>query len=124
MTNRTALPAAALAVLAASLAAGCSPGPSHPAWCAPLVTQFHAKESRQAYLDGLAAVERQGAPVGQLITDEKAYTQDEADANVPGTDSFAALADAPKALARVSADLKSLNAECGQPADAYKSDNA
>lgn len=124
MTNRARLLAAVLMTLAAVSLAACSSGPSRPSWCAPLVTQFHAHETRQAYLSGLAAVQAQGAPVGQLITDETAYTQDEADANGTGTNSFAALADAPKVLAKVSADLKDLNAECGQPASAYESDNA
>jgi hypothetical protein len=124
MTYRAVPLAVVLAALAAVPLAGCSPGPSHPAWCAPLVSAFHAHESRQAYLNGLVAAEGKGAPAGKLIEDETAYTQDEADANGTGTDSFAALADAPKALARVSADLQQLNKQCGQPGDAYKSDNA
>lgn len=118
---------AALAVAAATVAlAACgSSAPSYPhAWCGPLIVQFHAKETRQAYLDGLVAVGKQGAPTGQLIEDETAYTQDEADAAGTGTDSFAALADAPKVLAKVSADLQQLNAACGQAGGAYKSDNA
>jgi hypothetical protein len=124
MTNRARLLAAVLMTLAAASLTACGSGPSRPSWCAPLIIQFHAHETRQAYLNGLAAVQGQGAPVGQLITDETAYTQDEADANGTGTNSFAALADAPKVLAKVSADLKGLNAGCGQPADAYKTDNA
>lgn len=126
MTPRTRLSAAALAaVAAASLAAGCSSSPASPhAWCTPLITQFHAKETRQAYLNGLAAVERQGAPVQALITDEAAYTQNQATASTPGTAGFGAVASAPAVLAKVSADLKELNSECGQDADAYKSDNA
>jgi hypothetical protein len=124
MTNRARLLAAVLMTLAATSLAACSSGASRPSWCAPLITQFHAHETRQAYLSGLTAVQGQGAPAGQLIADETAYAQDEADANGTGADSFAALADAPKALAKVSGDLKALNAECGQAGDAYKSDNA
>jgi hypothetical protein len=115
---------AAAVATAASLAA-CSSGPSYPhAWCAPLITQFHAHESRQAYLNGLAAVEEQGAPVRNLITDETAYSGNQAAASVPGTAGFGAVASAPAVLGKVSADLKQLNSECGQPTDAYKSDNA
>ena len=122
---RASLPLTALTAIAAvTLATGCSSSSPAPAWCAPLVATFHAHQSRQAYLDGLVAAEGHGAPAGRLIEDETAYTQDEADAASTGTGSFAALAAAPKALAKVSADLKALNAECGQPADAYKSDDA
>lgn len=125
MTNRARSLAVIVAVLTAASLAACSSGPSSPhPWCAPLIVQFHAHESRQAYLNGLAAIEKQGAPVGKLITDETAYTQNQAAANTPGVAGFSALAGAPKVLARVSADLKELNAECGQAADAYKSDNA
>jgi hypothetical protein len=125
MTRRAA-PLAALVLLAAApLAAGCSSAPSYPhAYCGPLITQFHAKESRQAYLAGLAAVQKQGAPVAALIKDESAYARDEATASVPGTAGFGALAGAPAALGRVGADLQKLNAACGQPADAWKADNA
>jgi hypothetical protein len=124
MTNRAPL-AAALTVLAAASLTGCGSGPSYPhSWCPPLIAQFHAKESRQAYLSGLAAVQKQGAPVSRLITDESTYTQNQATADVPGTAGFAAVAAAPAVFAKVGADLKELNAECGQPADAYKSDNA
>jgi hypothetical protein len=123
MTNRVSL-AAALTVLAAASLAGCGSGPSYPhSWCPPLIAQFHAKESRQAYLSGLAAVRKQGAPAGDLIADESAYAQDEATADVPGTAGFAAVAAAPAVFAKVGADLKELNAECGQPAAAYKADN-
>jgi hypothetical protein len=125
MTNCARSLAAALTVLAAASLAACSSGPSyaHP-WCAPLIAQFHAHETRQAYLNGLAATGRQGAPVGKLIADETAYTEDQATANAPGTAGFGAVASAPADLAKVSGDLKQLNSECGQAADAYKSDNA
>jgi len=125
MTNRASSLAVVLAAaaLAAPLAA-CSSAPSRPAWCAPLIVQFRAHETRQAYLNGLAAVQKQGAPVGKLIADEAAYTANQASANSLGTAGFAAVAAAPKVLARVSADLKALNEQCGQPADAWKGDNA
>lgn len=77
---------------------------------------------QQQFTAALTALEPSGAPVGKLVTDIGAYGKDQAAANIPGTDSFAALADEPKALAKVGADLKGLNAQCGQPADAYKSD--
>lgn len=116
---------AALAALAAAalLTAACSSGPSAPSWCAPLITQLHAHESGQKYLDGLTALEKQGAPVAQLVKDDTAYRNDQATANTTGTGSFTALADEPKAIAKVGDDLKTLNAACGQPAGAYKSDN-
>ena len=124
MTNRASSLAAVLVTvaLAAPLAAGCSSSPSRPAWCAPLIAAFH--EPRQAYLNGLATVQKQGAPVGKLITDEAAYTANQASANSLGTAGFAAVAAAPKVLAKVSADLQQLNGQCGQPAGAYKSDDA
>jgi hypothetical protein len=124
MTSRASSLAVVLAALAIAPLAACSSGPSRPAWCSPLTAQFHAKETRQAYLNGLAAAEKSGAPVGRLIADETAYTQNQAAANTPGVAGFSALADAPKVLAKVTADLKALNAECGQAGDAYKSDNA
>lgn len=124
MTNRAA-PLAALTVLAAATLAACgSSAPSYPhAWCGPLITAFHAKETRQAYLNGLAATQKQGAPVAQLIADETAYTQNQATANSTGTGGFAAVAAAPAVLAKVIADLRQLNSECGQAASAYKADN-
>jgi hypothetical protein len=122
MTLRVKPLAAALAALPLG---ACSSAPAYShSWCAPLITQFHATESRQAYLSRLAALQRQGAPVAGLIRDETAYTRDVAAANVPGTAGFGALASAPAALGKVSADLKVLNAACGQPADAWKGDNA
>lgn len=124
MTNRAVPLAVVLAALAATSLTACSPGPPYPhAWCAPLIKQFHVKETCGAYLKGLAAVERQGGPVAALIADESAFAQDEATANTATTGSFAALAAAPAAIAKVIADLKQLNAACGQPASAYKSDN-
>lgn len=118
------IPCALAAAVTAAALAGCSSGPSRPAWCGPLITAFHAHETRQAYLNGLAALQKQGAPVGQLITDETKYTENQADASVPGVSGFGAVASAPAVLGRVSADLKALNAQCGQDADAFKSDNA
>lgn len=126
MTYRAVPLAVVVASLAAAGLAGCSSSssPSFPhAWCGPLITQFHAKETRGAYLHGLAAAEKKGAPVAGLIADESAFAQDEATANTATTGSFAALAAAPAAIAKVIADLKQLNAECGQPAGAYKGDN-
>jgi hypothetical protein len=121
MTNCARSLAAVLTVLAAASLAACSPGPSyaHP-WCALLIAQFHARQSQAAYVAGLQS---SGAPVGKLVTDIGTYEQDQATANVPGIASFSAGAAEPGDLAVVSGDLKQLNAECGQAADAYKSDN-
>jgi len=118
---------AASVVLAAAPAAACSSGaPSYPhSWCAPLIAQFHAKESRQAYLDGLSALQGQGAPVAQLVADENKYVKDQEAASDPGsgTGGFDAIAAEPADFAKIGADLKTLNSECGQAADAYKGDN-
>lgn len=122
--NRTLPAAIAAACAAAVLIPACSSSAPSPSWCAPLVTQFHAKETRQAYIDALKSLRKQGAPVGQLIADETAYTQNQADAGTPGTAGFGAVASAPALLGKVSSDLKALNAACGQPGDAYKGDNA
>lgn len=123
MKNRYALPALTAAVLA-PLLVGCSSGPSYPhAWCGPLIARLHATQTRQAELSALASLQKTGAPVAQLIADEKAYAQNQVTAASTGTDSFGAVADAPKLLSKVTADLKALNSECGQPAGAYKSDN-
>lgn len=126
MTNRARLLAAVLMTLAATSLAACSSGPSRPSWCAPLITQFHAKETRQAYLSGLAALQRQGAPLATLISDETVLARDEAVAGDPasGTAGFGAVTAAAGVVKFVIADQKQLNAECGQPADAYKTDNA
>ena len=128
MSHRSRLPAAAVAALAAaSLAAGCSSGPSYPhAWCQPLIADWHAHETRTAYVAQLLALDTPGVPLGNLVRDETAYAADEQAASDPasGTAGFGALGAAPGDLAKVSADLKALNADCGQPADAYKSDNA
>jgi hypothetical protein len=121
MTNYARYLAVVLTVLAAAGLAACSSGPSYPhTWCAPLIAQFHAKQSQAAYVAGLQS---SGAPAGKLITDIGTYERDQATANVPGTASFSALAAEPGDLAVVSGDLKQLNAECGQAADAYKGDN-
>lgn len=115
-------------VLAAGGIAGglaATSGPSYPhSWCGPLIAQFHAHETRQAYEARLAAVQRLGAPVGKLIADETTYGQDEAATNSPGTAGYSAVLAATGAIGAVSADLQQLNADCGQPADAYKTDNA
>lgn len=121
------LPSLAAAALLASLAACGSSGTSYPhTWCGPLIAQFHAHESRQAYLDGLASLQKQGAPVAQLIADENKFVKDQETAADPGsgTAGFDALAAEPADSAKIGADLKALNSECGQPGDAYKSDNA
>jgi hypothetical protein len=127
MTNRAKSLAIVLSAagIAASLAA-CSSGPSRPSWCQPLIAQFHAKETRQAYLDGLAALQKQGAPLATLISDETVLARDEATAGGPssGTAGFSAVTAAAGVARYVIADQKQLNQECGQPADAYKSDNA
>jgi hypothetical protein len=125
MTLRARSLAAALVILAAApVAAGCSSGPSYPhSWCAPLIAQFHAKETRQAYIAGIAALEKSGAPVQQLVTDDTALEANQAAANAPGTAGFGAVAAAPALVAKISADQKVLNADCGQAPDAYKSDN-
>jgi hypothetical protein len=121
MTSCARSLAAIVVVSAAVGLAACSSGPSyaHP-WCAPLIAQFHARQAQAAYVAGLQS---SGAPVGKLITDIGTYEQDQATANVPGTASFSALAAEPGDLAVISGDLKALNADCGQAADAYKSDN-
>lgn len=115
------------AALAVACLAACSSAPSYPhAWCSPLVTAFHAHVTRAAYVAALLDLENSGAPVGSLVKDETAYAADEQSANDPasGTAGFSALGAAPADLAKVSADLQQLNAECGQAASAYKSDNA
>jgi hypothetical protein len=121
MRNYARSIAAIVTVTAAVGLAACSSGPSyaHP-WCAPLIAQFHAHQAQAAYVAGLQS---SGAPVGKLVTDIGTYEQDQATANVPGIASFSAGAAEPGDLAVVSGDLKQLNAECGQAADAYKSDN-
>lgn len=122
---RKLLPALAAVPLAALLAACGSPAPSYPhAWCGPLIAQLHARQTRQAEIDGVRALTKSGAPVTQWVTDETAYAANRDAANSTGDGSFAAVAAGPAALAKVTADLKDLNAQCGQPADAYKSDNA
>jgi hypothetical protein len=121
MTSCARSLAAVLTVLAAASLAACSSGPSYPhTWCAPLIAQFHAHQAQAAYVAGLQS---SGAPVGKLITDIGTYEQDQATANVPGIASFSAGAAEPGDLAVVSGDLKALNAECGQAADAYKGDH-
>ena len=115
--------AVAVVTATAALAAFSSSGPSHPhAWCAPLLAQLRGHDNQAAYAAGLTRLQGSGAPVGKLAADLAVYENDKATADVPGTASFAALAAEPAAIAKVSADLQSLNAECGQPADAYKSD--
>jgi hypothetical protein len=125
MTN-CARPLAGLTVLAAVTLAACGSSPSYPhAWCAPLITQFHAHETRAAYVAALLALDVPGVPLGSLVKDETVYAADEQAASDPasGTAGFGALASAPADLAKVSGDLKELNSDCGQPASAYKGDN-
>jgi hypothetical protein len=123
MTNYARPLAAALIVLAAVSLGACSSGPSYPSWCGPLVTQFHAHETRQAYIAALAALEESGAPVQQLVADETVLEQNQVSANSPGTAGFGAVAAAPALAAKASADQKVLNADCGQAPDAWKGDN-
>jgi hypothetical protein len=115
--------ALALAALAAVVLPGCSSGPSYPhSWCGPLMTQLRTSETRSAENAGLAALQKSGAPVGELAADLTAYEHVLAAENGSGTASYSAVLNAPAALAKLGADLKQLNSECGQPATAYKSD--
>jgi hypothetical protein len=125
MSRKSLTVAAVVPLLAAALlATACSSSPSGPSWCPSLITALHAKQTRQAELAALVSIEKQGAPVGRLIADESAYAKNQATAASASADSFTAVADAPGLLAKVAGDLKALNAQCRQPADAYKSDNA
>jgi hypothetical protein len=126
MTCRAWPLAAVLALSAAAGLAACSSSPSYPhAWCDSLITQFHAHETQAAYLAALLDLDVSGVPLGNLVKDETAYAADKQAASDPasGTAGFSALGRAPADLAKVSADLKQLNADCGQPADAFKADN-
>jgi len=114
-----------VAAIAAAAGVALTSGPSYPhPWCAPVIAQFHARETPTQYLVGLTALQNSGAPIGQLVTDEGTYQQDEAEESASGQEGFTAVFDAPGDVAAVSRDLQQVNRECGQPPDAYASDNA
>jgi hypothetical protein len=124
MTHRARTAAAALAVSAVTALAGCSSGPTYPhAWCGPLVAEFHAKDTWPARQAAYQSAGNAGAPVASLIADESRLYADKAAENEPGTAGYAAVPDAVTAVKKIGADLKALNADCGQPAGAYESDN-
>jgi len=99
--------------------------PSYPhAWCGPVLAQLHDHESQDAFDSSLTALEAQGAPVASLINDGDMANAYEAAAQSSSIEDVSGyLADAKKSLLKAGDDLKVLNRECGQPANAYKDDN-
>lgn len=120
------LPAAlTAAALSAATLAACSSSPSPPAWCTPLAAQFSSPHARQANLTEIGKLKQAGAPVGELAADYSAFVKLTVTAGdtSPGAAGYTAVLAEPAALAKVSADLKQLGSECGQPAGAYKTDD-
>jgi hypothetical protein len=68
--------------------------------------------TEDTYQAELAAFQKQGAPAGQYAADLAAYEHDKAVANSDSVASFAAVGAMGKDLARMSADLKALAAQC------------
>ena len=74
--------AAAIVIAAAASAAVLLSGPSYPhSWCGPVLAQVHAHETQGAFDTNMSALENQGAPVGNLISDGDAASEDEAAAD-------------------------------------------
>jgi hypothetical protein len=122
--SRIAAGLAAVPVTAALLT-GCGSSPSSPhPWCTPMITQFHKPETQAAYLAGLTVLQQSGAPVGKLITDITVYAGLQDEVNSPGIAGYEAMPELLGQLTKIGADLQQLNRECGEPASAYKTDNA
>jgi hypothetical protein len=120
-----AAPAAVLAAAGVS-AAFLLTNPSYPhAWCGPVLAELHAKGgSEQGYETTMAQIEqRDHAPVGQLLSDlyayGAAYSGEQAADNVQV---LGAIGNTMGTLNAVGNDLKAINAQCGQPPGAYKTD--
>lgn len=112
--NRRLPAAIALSALAAASLTACSSGPSRPSWCQPLATPVHVSATEDTYQAGLAAFEKQGAPVGKYAADLARYEHDKAVANSATAASYTALPAEAKDLKAMAADLKQLSAKCGQ----------
>jgi hypothetical protein len=99
--------------------------PAYPhSWCGPVIAEIRSSKPPGQYLAGLGTLASQGAPVADLIRDENAYQQDEQGASTDTAASYQDVYGEGPALSRVAADLRQLNSECGQPPDAWKTDNA
>ena len=100
-------------------------GPSYPhPWCGPVLAQFHAHESQDAFDSNMTALEGQGAPVANLISDGDTVTEDQALADSSDLSSgFSYLTEEMNELSNVDTELQALNRDCAQPANAYKNDN-
>lgn len=123
LSPASAASAVVLAAAASLTLPACS-GHSSPAWCGPFLTQVHVKSGTDLdYMHGLKALEAKGAPVAQLVKDQQARFANQAFIAANPTSVGAANA-AVGYLNAVGADLKKLNSECGQPADAYKGDDS
>ena len=126
--NRRLLIAAAsgAAVIGITTAVIATAGPSYPhAWCGPVLAQFHARENSGQYLSALGRLESQGAPVARLISDNQALLSDEAgEGGLVSQSSVNDVEAAPGDVDKIAADLRQVNLACGQPGNAWKTDNA
>jgi len=89
-----------------------------------VLAQLHAHETPGTFDAKLSALENRGAPIGNLISDGDAASEDEAAAdNSDPSSGFSDVTAGTVELQQVSTDLQRLNRDCGQPANAYKCDN-
>ena len=113
-------------VIAALFTAGVIGGPSYPhPWCKPLLAQLHAKGgTEQEFESALSQIQQQDhAPVGTMLSDVNSYEIDkQAVQNGSDLSLVGNLTSEGAALQSVATDLKVLNRDCAQPADAYKHD--
>jgi hypothetical protein len=115
--------AGVLVVIIGGIGAGLAftAGPSYAQpWCASTLNYMYTSTPTgtfQDYLNELQYEENQGAPTGQLLSDEEQLSQDAANAQSdPVSEALEDLAAESSDMAAVKADAEAINRACGLPA--------
>lgn len=120
--KRVLIGAGTLVVIIGGIVAGLAftAGPSYAQpWCASTLNYMYTSTPTgtfQDYLNELQYEQNQGAPTGQLLSDEEQFSQDDASAQSdPASAALGDLAAEQSDLAAVKADAEAINRACGLP---------
>lgn len=120
--KRVLIGAGALVVIVGGIGAGLAftAGPSYAQpWCGSTLNYMYTSTPTgtfQDYLNELQYEENQGAPTGQLLSDEEQLSQDAANAQSdPISDTISDIAAEQSDMAAVKADAEAINRTCGMP---------
>ena len=94
-------------------------GPSWPhPWCGQVMSTLYSNgQTYGQFTNALQFEENDGAPTGNLISDETSLAQDEqAESTDNVTQGFQDLAAAQTDMSAVSSDARAINTACGKPA--------